>query len=181
MIRPLDWPADRPRLMALDTSFHTAMIYRVVNDGYTFKLEAERVSPPLYKDYGFSHDVDELPSFAHVTIAEVDDTLAGVAALKWEAWNRRAVLWHCYVAPSVRGRGVGRALIDDMKAHARQLDARCLWLETQNVNYPAVKFYERMGFRWCGLDTTLYDAGEQPSAEVALFFTLPCRSGAEEA
>jgi ribosomal protein S18 acetylase RimI-like enzyme len=35
----------------------------------------------------------------------------------------------------------------------------CLWLETQNVNYPAVQFYRRMGFRLCGLDETLYRPG----------------------
>jgi len=44
--------------------------------------------------------------------------------------------------------------------------------ETQNVNYPAVQFYLRMGFRLCGLDETLYRPGDphlMPD-ETALYF-----------
>jgi ribosomal protein S18 acetylase RimI-like enzyme len=60
----------------------------------------------------------------------------------------------------------------DERARQRP-SARCLWLETQNINYPAVQFYRRMGFRLCGLDETLYRPG-MPGllpAEVALYFS----------
>jgi ribosomal protein S18 acetylase RimI-like enzyme len=55
---------------------------------------------------------------------------------------------------------------------ARQTPARCLWLETQNVNGPAVAFYLRQGFRLCGFDDTLYDPAVHPD-EVALYFSHP--------
>jgi ribosomal protein S18 acetylase RimI-like enzyme len=42
------------------------------------------------------------------------------------------------------------------------------WLETSNVNLPAVRAYERLGFRLCGLDTSLYE-GTPAEGEVALF------------
>ena len=69
--------------------------------------------------------------------------------------------------------GCGRALIDALAERARrEPSARCLWLETQNVNYPAVQFYLRMGFRLCGLDETLYRPGDPYilPGEVALYF-----------
>jgi ribosomal protein S18 acetylase RimI-like enzyme len=50
--------------------------------------------------------------------------------------------------------------------------ARCLWLETQNVNGPAIALYLRQGFRLGGFDDTLYDPAVDPD-EVALLFTHP--------
>jgi ribosomal protein S18 acetylase RimI-like enzyme len=50
------------------------------------------------------------------------------------------------------------------------MGARCLWLETQNINYPAVRFYLHLGFQWCGLDRSLYEPGDPAASETALFF-----------
>ena len=171
-LRPLRWPEDREPLLALDTSFTTDSVYRVVASGLSFALEATPVAPSLRKVYDLSGEVDGLPGFERVIIAEVGGELAGMAALKYEAWNRRAVLWHLYIGPAHRGRGVGRALVDAAVAAARQFPARCLWLETQSVNYGAIQFYQRVGFRCCGLDTTLYDLGGA-AEEAAVFFARP--------
>jgi ribosomal protein S18 acetylase RimI-like enzyme len=72
--------------------------------------------------------------------------------------------------------GIGTALLEALDRRARASGARCLWLETQNINYPAIQFYRRSGFRLCGLDDTLYDPERDPTTgpdEVALFFTRP--------
>lgn len=169
-LRSLDWPADRPALLALDTSFRTERVYQVVCRERSFVLSPVPVSPPLDKDYRFADDVDSLPGFDQVIVAERAATIVGIAALKVESWNRRAVLWHLYVAPAQRGQGVGRALIDGVVQVARLHQARCIWLETQNTNYAAIQFYERVGFQWCGLDTSLYDPHSQAAHEIALFF-----------
>ena len=55
---------------------------------------------------------------------------------------------------------------------ARLTPARCLWLETQDVNGPAIGFYLRQGFTLCGFDDTLYDPAVNPG-ETALFFSHP--------
>ena len=169
-LRPLQWPADRAALLALDTAFETNRIYRVVHAARSFSLEVVPVDPPLRKDYGLAAELDDLPGLDRVLVADLDGAIVGLAALKLERWNRRAVLWHCYVASGQRGRGVGRALIDAALDAAHTLGARCLWLETQTVNYPAIGFYERVGFRCCGLDTTLYDPATIAPNEIALFF-----------
>ena len=169
-LRALQWPDDRAGLLALDTAFSTDRIYHVMEGDRSFALAAVSVTPPLRKDYPLANDVDTLPTFAAVIVAAVDAQLVGLAALQVEAWNRRARLDHCYVAPAVRGQGVGRALIDAVVAHADALAARCVWLETQNINYPAIQFYERVGFVWCGLDTALYERHAAAGEEIALFF-----------
>jgi ribosomal protein S18 acetylase RimI-like enzyme len=91
-------------------------------------------------------------------------------ATRYEAWNRRVVIWHLYVSGEYRRRGVGGRLLETALAAAREAGARTAWLETSNLNVPAVRAYERLGFVLCGLDTTLYD-GTPAEGEVALFFS----------
>jgi len=106
-------------------------------------------------------------------VACIGPEMTGFGELQFESWNGRARIEHLYVSGRFRGAGVGRALIEALGARARrEASARCLWLETQNVNYPAVQFYRRMGFRLCGLDETLYRPGDPHllPGEVALYF-----------
>ena len=98
-----------------------------------------------------------------------------MAALSYEAANRRAILWHLYVGPAYRRQGIGRALIDAMVVRAQHYQARCLWLETQDVNYGAIQFYRRVGFECCGLDLSLDDREAAATQETAVFFMRPLR------
>jgi ribosomal protein S18 acetylase RimI-like enzyme len=60
-------------------------------------------------------------------------------------------------------------LIEAALVAARDLDARGLMVETQTTNFGAMRFYERAGFAWCGLDTSLYDPLDVARGEVAIF------------
>jgi GNAT superfamily N-acetyltransferase len=51
-----------------------------------------------------------------------------------------------YVAPHVRGRGVGRLVLDELEAIARQLGVRRLVLETGPRQPEAIALYRRAGF-----------------------------------
>ena len=172
-LRMLRWPDDRESLSSLDTSFTTDRIYQVVATNLSFVLHDTPIAPALHKDYRFADHVESLPSLDYVVVAEIDAVVAGVAALKVEAWNRRAVLWHLYIGRAYRRHGIGRSLIEDVIRAAQERQARCLWLETQNVNYGAIQFYQRVGFRCCGLDMELYDSDGAAAAETALFFVHP--------
>lgn len=52
-----------------------------------------------------------------------------------------------YVDPEARGRGVARALLDRAKAHAVQLKATGMFLETAHTNRAAQRVYERAGWQ----------------------------------
>ena len=104
-------------------------------------------------------------------VAVPDGILVGVAAIEYVAWNRRAILSHLYVEREARGRGIGRMLVQEIQGLANALHARCLWVETQNVNAPAIRFYESCGFAFSGLYTYLY-APHDNADEKALLFTL---------
>jgi ribosomal protein S18 acetylase RimI-like enzyme len=170
-LRSARWPEDLSLLARLDTSFAMDLIYRLRREDFGFSLVEETVGPPLHKDYGSVPTInDRIQEMDCSVVAEMDGKLVGFAAAEYEGWNRCLNVRDLYVSADQRQRGVGRALIGHLEAFARRAGARCLWLETQNVNYPAIRFYRRMGFRLCGLDEARYDPAGAAGKEVALFF-----------
>ena len=169
MLRPLQWPADRAALLALDTTFMTDRFYRLEHSGRSFSLEETMATSPIRKSFAFDNEIDVLPTMSWVQVAQDSDAVVGLAAMRLEQWNRRARLEHLYVASQVRGRGIARALVESAMDGARQLGARGVWVETQTTNYGAIRFYERTGFAWCGLDTSLYDPDDVSVNEIAVF------------
>jgi ribosomal protein S18 acetylase RimI-like enzyme len=169
-LRSLRWPDDRHAVCALDTSFTTERVYRVVSTGTAFTLQETTVSPALHRVFDLTGEVDGMPALDHVLIAERDACVAGVAALSHDVADRRALVRHLYVDRAYRGQGIGRALMDAMVARAEQWQTRCVWLETQDVNYAAIQFYQRAGFQWCGLDLSLDERNGSAADEAAVFF-----------
>jgi ribosomal protein S18 acetylase RimI-like enzyme len=164
--RPLDLAADLSAFSLLDTSFTTNRIYLLEQSTHNCKLVETPVSPPLQKHY--SHF--DLTMLDWGLVATRDSEILGMVALRFESWNRRAIIQHLYVATPVRNSGIGRALVEAAAIEAQRRSARVLWAETQSVNFGAVQFYERLGFVWCGFDTALYDPAVVPGHETALFF-----------
>jgi ribosomal protein S18 acetylase RimI-like enzyme len=169
VVRPVRSESDLAAIAQVDTSFSTDTIYRVAREALAFRLVPQQLEQPLVKVYSWS----DLTMHDGLMVACVRDEVVGAAEVLFEKWNSRARIEHLYVSSPHRGQGGGRALVQAIDARARaEPGIRCLWLETQNVNFPAVQFYLRAGFRLCGLDETLYrpgDPGVLPG-EVALYF-----------
>lgn len=172
VIRNVCWHTDREQLSNFDASFSTECIYRVVLNGISAEILEEKLDAPLRKIYPLDVESDICEANFSV-VAEINKAIVGFATAKYENWNKRVVLTGIYVLPSSKNKGVGRALVDAVLDYTKSTPARCLWLETQNVNFPAIAFYTKLGFRFCGFDTTLYDNAETSSSEVAFYF---CRS-----
>ena len=173
-IRSAQWPQDAAVLSRLDTAFITERIYRPVREELSFRLVEETIQPPLRKQYQFDpSNPQEHQNWDFTALAEEDGVLAGFAAAQYVAWNRRVILWHLYVMPAFRRKNVGKRLLEAIENYAQSVQARCVWLETQNVNYPAIQFYRRCGFEFCGYDETLYDPATLAREEVALYFARP--------
>src|SRR5262249_38764378 len=80
-------------------------------------------------------------------IAYLDDLAVGCGAVRClnEA-EATAELKRMYVDPQVRGRGIGRALLEALECEARALGATKVVLETGTRLSPAIKMYEGMGY-----------------------------------
>jgi ribosomal protein S18 acetylase RimI-like enzyme len=169
-------PADQSALAALDDSFTTEHVYEVAAGDVGFGLRLVAVDPPLVKVFPVEEDgpgEDGAEADVHEIMAvDADGTPVGFVAVGVEEWNRRLVVHQVTVAPAHRGRGIGGELMRRALAHGRERGARTAWLEVTSVNVPAVRAYRRMGFRLCGLDTTLY-TGTESEGETALFMARP--------
>lgn len=62
-----------------------------------------------------------------------------------EAGGRDGILDELYLEPEVRGRGIGRQVLDLVEAKARRLGLNKLYLEVEHGNR-AIELYRRAGF-----------------------------------
>ena len=99
-----------------------------------------------------------------------DDNGEMVAFLEFdtEEWNNRLVMTQLLVKEECRGKGVGRMLVDFVKDFAVKEDYRIITLETQNTNIPAIDFYFKMGFAFCGSNIFFYSNDDIGENEVML-------------
>ncbi|QEY61530.1 GNAT family N-acetyltransferase [Metapseudomonas lalkuanensis] len=172
--RPLRVPADSERLTAFDASYCTSHIWRVEADGLALRLVEEALPEPFHKAYDANAFPDDVADADFALAAEArDGSLAGFACVRLVPWNRSAELSALFVAPKHQGQGIGRTLLGGAMTYARSQAMRCLWLETQTSNHPAIGFYQRAGFTFCGLNTMLYDPTEVAPEEVALYLSHP--------
>lgn len=85
-------------------------------------------------------------------------------------WNLYAFIEDICVAQSVRGQGVGTALMQKAIEWAKDSDLQGLALETQDNNLLACRFYAKCGFSIGGVDTLLYK--NLVNEETAVFWYL---------
>jgi putative acetyltransferase len=78
-------------------------------------------------------------------IAYLDGVAVGCGAVR-RLDDATAELKRMYVDPCVRGRGIGRALVEALEREARQLGITRVVLETGMRLAPAIKLYESMGY-----------------------------------
>ncbi|MFE9024035.1 GNAT family N-acetyltransferase [Streptomyces sp. NPDC007808] len=173
-------PEDTEAIEALDGSFTTHTIFHVAITENGFALQEIPVDPPLHKVFPAENTddadapmIEGDPNRRTFVAVGIDGSLAGFATVSYASWNRRLVIEDIEVAPEHRGQGVGRALIGHAGKFARESGAGHIWLEVTNINAPAIHAYKRMGFTFCGLDTTLY-YGTPSSDEHALYMSMPC-------
>jgi len=103
----------------------------------------------VYPEPGATHfrlDPDEVaPGRGAFLVARVDGAPVGCGAVR-RLDDHNAELKRMYVVPSLRGRGVGRALLAALEAEARALGADRLVLETGVRQTAALALYRRAGF-----------------------------------
>ncbi|MFH8367669.1 GNAT family N-acetyltransferase [Streptomyces sp. NPDC018031] len=164
--------ADLEQLGTLDNSFTTDAAYQVTAGPTGFTVHPTPVDPPLTKHFPDDEDDDDDDVPDHTVVAVDGDRLCGFVVVDHEPWNARLTIRDIAVAPTDRGHGIARELMDHAVAYGLSRRARTVWLEVTNINAPAIRAYERMGFTLCGLDTTLY-TGTASEGEVALFMSRP--------
>ena len=97
------------------------------------------------------------------------DRLIGYALTEPRRWNHTLWVWEFHVDETYRRRGIGRQLMEALAEKASQAGFRCLGLETQSTNVPAISFYRAAGFEIDAIDLSLYTNTDIIDGEVAIF------------
>jgi len=138
-----------------------------------FELWETPVDPPLYKSFReYEHKLEEvetrLSSVEGGYVALAGGQIAGVVLLNVEQWRSVARIEDIIVGRQFRRYGIGSLLLNCASDWARNRGCWAIVLETQNVNYPAIQFYLRNGFKAWSVHQHFYPPGPVEH-EVAIF------------
>ena len=143
-------------------AFEMRGVMKATRVGDRYNLEEHRVALPRVKDY------DALPGEGPTSWPErfdlsrwqffaarhAGERVGGAAVVArspgidlLEGRPDLGLLWDIRVAPSARGQGIGTALIQAAENWAAAQALRTMKVETQDVNAPACRFYERSGYK----------------------------------
>lgn len=173
-IRAAVLPDDQQAIAKIDRTFTTDVVYDVSRSEDGFALQLTGMPTAVTKQLPLDDLMDPEPPWDFAEVAVVDGLVRSFLAAGIQPWNRRLVIWHLYVDLPWRRKGIGRALMESAFEYGRSREAITAWLETSNLNAPAIAAYRRMGFELCGLDRTMYH-GTDSAAETALFMARPLR------
>jgi ribosomal protein S18 acetylase RimI-like enzyme len=166
-VRALDKARDRREIEAIDTGFETDTIFELVVEPRSLTLRERKLHAPRHKAYSIREVFAPWAGWKQGWVAVAEGVVRGFAAVEHEPWHQRINLWFLYVQPDYRRQGLGRALLAEVEAYGRSVNASHVWLETSNVNVPGVRAYERLGYALCGADTRYY--GKYMPGETALY------------
>ena len=112
-------------------------------------LEGFPQAPPLTRD---DFDAAWIRPTTVVVVALVDGKVAGAHYLKPNSPGRAAHIANAgyIVAPEARGRGVGRALVEDSIQRAPKLGFDAIQFNLVFASNPARKLYEELGWEAVG-------------------------------
>lgn len=126
-------PSDRPRWSSLWDGY--LEFYETVLSAVQTELTWQRLLDP---DFGING-----------IVAEMDGDVVGLAHYSFthSTWarNRDLYLEDLFVAPSVRGKGVGRELILALSEIAKDEGSRRVYWETHRDNHTARRLYDAVG------------------------------------
>lgn len=114
----------------------------------------------LYQDYWEGAE-------AYGVVSDTDEMMACIEVCP-EEWSNRLMVTELWVSEELRGKGIGKMLMDKAKEVAVRQGRRAIILETQSHNTNAIGFYLRQGFEMIGFDTCCYTNNDIGRREVRI-------------
>ncbi len=131
-------------------------------------LEQSNVQKMVFPDEHYHY---EKLSEKGVMVGAYDEAGACVGlAIYQYSWNKYLYLYDLKVNASYRGKGIGRALIEEGKKIAAENGYHGIYTQAQDNNLGACLFYVNTGFQIGGLDTMLYQGTKQEGKSDIIFY-----------
>lgn len=142
---------------AMKTDKHFKLSKLKENDKYHIKLEVENLSHNT--EIHYEHNVERLnESFKDGEIIVADDNgkIVGYSEIRLAKWNRSCWVINLVVDTTYRNQGIGSKIMDRVKLSAKEFGMRTVMFDGDMKNYPSYKFYQKNGFKVCGLNDSYY-------------------------
>ena len=137
-------------------------------------VDFQTVRLPRRMPAGYPRDLgqlaDDWEQGATFLVAEVDGEIRGYVDLHTKRWQRTCWAANLAVDQGFQRRGIAPALMRHARQWARQEGLNALLAEATTKNYPALNFYQKLGFQFCGFNDHYY-----LNQDIALFFVLMLR------
>ncbi|WP_261511212.1 GNAT family N-acetyltransferase [Chryseobacterium paludis] len=150
----------------------TIFVVSAIEMNNTFEFSLREKKQQYKKIWETSPDditeLNEIIEQGHSFGAYEEDELVGWLIAEFREWNNSYYIENILIDEKFRGQDIGKQLLKKANREARNLKCRIVELETQNTNYPAIKFYQRAGFALTGINTKLYNN----STETALYMSF---------
>ena len=161
------WKGTPVPLTYTNDSYYDLEIRPLEETGCTVSLILKHAEPfirnhsdSLYQDYWENAE-------AYGIVSERGEMLACIEMCP-EEWSNRLLVTELWVSEELRGKGIGKQLMDKAKEIAVSQKRRAVMLETQSCNTNAIGFYLHEGFELIGFDTCCYTNDDIGKKEVRL-------------
>ena len=167
------WKGKPIPMVTRSGSYYDVEISPLDGEGCTVSLvrkDAEKAIVHTPEEYDFPDALYQdhwEKAEAYGIVSEAGELLACIEVCP-EEWSNRLMVTELWVSEALRGRGVGKRLMDKAKEVAVRQKRRALILETQSCNTGAIGFYLRQGFELIGLDTCCYTNDDIGRREVRI-------------
>ena len=115
------------------------------------------------------YDFDMLSKDGYLLGAYENGVCVGLGIFRIECW-RYVYVYDLKVSAAVRGRGIGKMLVDAGMEEARVRGYKGLYLYAQDNNLNACRFYLKTGFEIGGFDNRRYDGTSQEGKADIIFY-----------
>jgi len=184
-IRPLAL-ADVARLGQIDANFTSDRFLDLQRSGsglnVSWSLTERPLDPPFVStDYGVhAHEHAQIVQRVRAgdglqLIVEDGSRAVAFVDVEWQRWRNAAFVWNILIDRAQRRQGLGMQLMQRIVDWARGAGLRAIVCETQTNNIAACRFYQKSGFRLCGVDDHFYSNEDIAVKEVALFWWYEIR------
>jgi len=168
--------ADLHKCVAIDASFVTDHVWQMDGSETDWEVSTvfRKVRLPRAMNVSYPRDLSSLFDdwrLEECFVVAVDvDSVVGYLDMTVQKWNLAGWINHIVVHQDLRRKGIGTSLLRAAGIWARDNGLRKIMAETQTKNYPAISFYQKNAYRFCGFNDQYFT-----NQDIALFFVLNIR------
>jgi GNAT superfamily N-acetyltransferase len=147
---------------------------KVQEAGSQVSVTFDTVRLPRRMQVAYPRDVEELVEDWQrdegFLVAEVDGEVRGYIDLLARPWQQVGWVANMTVDRDYRRGGIGTALMRHARQWTWDQGLQAILAEATTKNYPALRFYQKLGFQFCGFNDHYYT-----NQDIALFFVQTLR------